>query len=104
MQRLACLLGFVHYPAEHFIFVQIAILNRLVNACQALVDNATGTDIQMTYLRIADLACRQTDSLAAGFQGCMRIICKITVQVRCFCHRRSVGFICGSNAPTIKNH
>ena len=101
MQRLACLLRFVHHPAELFVLIQIAILNRLVNACQALVDNAAGTDIQVTYLGITDLTCRQADSLAAGFQGCMRIICKITVQVRSFCHRRSVCFVCGSNAPTI---
>ena len=45
MQCLACLLRFVHHPAELFVLIQIAILNRLVNACQALVDNTAGTDI-----------------------------------------------------------
>ena len=104
MQCLACLLRFVHHPAELFVLIQIAILNCLVNARKALVNNAAGTYIQVTYLGIADLACGQTDSLAAGFQGCMRIICQITVQVRSFGHSRSVCFICGSNAPTIKNH
>src|SRR5690349_21074180 len=56
------------------ISLQFAVGNRRVNSREILVNDATGAEIKMTYLRIAHLSLRQTNVRAAGAQFAARII------------------------------
>src|SRR5699024_1472636 len=75
-------LDMLHRLKQHFIFEEIAVFNRLVDACEALIHDAAGTDIQMADLRIPHLSFRQTDIQAGRRQFVMRIMIEITVEVR----------------------
>ncbi|GIQ61876.1 hypothetical protein PACILC2_04440 [Paenibacillus cisolokensis] len=69
---------------QRFVFEKFAFPDRLADAGQILVNDPSGPDIEMADFRIAHLAFRKPDRLAASGQGRMRISRPVAVKVRLF--------------------
>src|SRR5699024_11554826 len=68
MKLTAFALDMLHRIKQHFVFEEVAVFDRLVDARQTLIDDAAGTDIQVTNLRIPHLSFRQPDIQAGRGQ------------------------------------
>src|SRR5690625_1619265 len=82
MKLTAFALDMLHRIKQHFVFEEVAVFDRLVDARQTLIDDAAGTDIQVTNLRIPHLSFRQPDIQAGRGQFVVGILIEITVKVR----------------------
>ena len=59
---------------EHLVLKDLTGLNGMVQAHELLHDHAPCTDVEVTDLGVAHLACRQADSLAGSLDGRPRIL------------------------------
>ena len=69
MQRSASLFDLLHSLEQYRIGEKITITDCFGNPGQFLINDSTGTDVQVTDFRIAHLSVRQTDRFARTFQG-----------------------------------
>ena len=69
MQRTAWLLGRIEARVDDLVFVDGTRAARAVDACELLMDDAAGADVQMPDLGVAHLALRQADRLAGRLKA-----------------------------------
>ncbi len=75
-----------------------------VNLHEVLIDDATGTDVEVTDLGVAHLSVGQTDVLTAGQQLAVRVGCIDFVEVRSWSVEDDVSLAVVANAPSVKDH
>ena len=56
--------SFINDRMEGFIFKERAVTDRTCNACKILIYDASRADVRMSYLGVAHLPIRQTNSLS----------------------------------------
>src|SRR5699024_448735 len=72
----------VHCTEQDLIVEEIAVFDGFVDACQTLIDDAAGTDIEVADFRVAHLAFRETYIKTACRQFIMRVFLKEAVEIR----------------------
>ena len=89
--------GSLHVLDQHGVLEHLAVLDGLGDEGQLLVDDAAGTHIGMTHLRVAHLAVGQAHSHAGSVDGGHRIFCHQRVKERLLgCnHGVAVGLVGG---------
>ena len=89
---------------QHLVFKETSFLDGMGNQGELLINDPARPDVQMPYFRISNLACRQSHIFPAGFQLCIRIIRKVTVQMRgagCCSRIERTG---RGDSPSVQNH
>lgn len=90
MELMACFLGFVHGFKKHGILLKGSIFDGPSDARQVLIDNASGTNGQMTHFRVSHLPSRQANSFTAWLELTMGIAMEIEIQMGCLGFGRRV--------------
>ena len=104
MQALAVLFG-IFVSSHHLrILHDGAIGASTVNLHQVLINDASGTDVQVTYLRVTHLSVGQTHVLARSQQFRVRIVGMERIHERSGSFKNYVAVVVLTNAPTIENH
>ncbi len=97
--------GAVLECALHFgVVVDGAALDGFVDFHEVLIYDASGTDVEVTYFRVAHLSVRQTDVFAACLELGVRIGLEQIVVVGVRSAVYGVCVVVGTDAPTVENH
>lgn len=88
---------------KRLVFRKAALLHRLGNAGQLLINNTSRTDIRMTDLRIAHLSVRQSDVHPGRADLCLRPSCKQPVDIRFICCMNRIAVVAFVNTEAIHN-
>ena len=104
MDALTLLLGIAIGTLDFRILKDAAILAGTVNLDKVLIDDATGTDVQVTYFAVAHLSVRQTYVFAAGIQLRMWADCVQIVKIRCGRAEDNVATSLVADSPSVENH
>ena len=92
-----------HCIQQHRMRKEFAILDHQINARNVHVDNASGTNIEMTDLAVAHLPFGQPNKWPAGMNQRVRILPQQAVVGRFAGESDGVGFRFGSVSPAVEN-
>ena len=104
MQCGIVFLTMLHRLQQCGIFKEIAVLNRLCDACQLLINDTPCAHIQMPNLGIAHLPCRQTNVQTAGIALDEGIFLHQSVQNRGLCQLYGIALCFIIQTKAIQNH
>ena len=104
VERLAVVLGVVHGLQQGLVLIHVAILGRLGDAGQLLVDDAARADVGVAYLRVAHLPVRKADIKAGSADLGVGVLGKIFVEVRLFGGMDGVAVVGVVDAETVEDH
>ena len=80
------------------------VTDRAVDLHQVLINDTTGTDIEVPHFGVSHLSVRQTYVLTARLQLRVRVLCQQRIPMRRRRHTDHIGFTLVSDAPAIQNH
>ena len=103
VQRLAVVLGVVHGLQQGLVLIHVAVLGRLGDAGQLLVDDAAGTDVGVAHFAVAHLAVRQAHVHAGGANLGVGVLGEDFIQVGFVGGGNGVALY-GSNAEAVQDH
>ena len=104
MHALAVGLGILvgrHYLG---VFQDAAVCTGAVNLHQILIYDATGTDIEVSYLRVTHLSVGQTYTLSACQELAVRVCSIKVVHERCGCIEDHITLAMIADAPSVEDH
>ena len=104
MQCGIVFLTMLHRLQQCGIFKEIAVLNRLCDTCQLLINDTPCAHIQMPNLRISHLPCRQTNVQTAGIALDEGIFLHQSVQNRGLCQLYGIALCFIIQTEAIQNH
>ena len=101
---LAVLLGIGEGGDDFLVLQDAAVGTGTVDLHQVLVDDAAGTDIEVTHFGVAHLSVGQAHVLAASLQLGVRIVGQQAVPIGSGSHRDYIVLLTVADAPTVQNH
>ena len=104
MEFLSALRHIVVGGLDFRIFEQLVLPARHINFHKVLINDPSGTEVQMSHLRISHLSLRKSHSLAAGLKMRMWIFRAERIDIWC---ALSVDCVCPvmlALAPTVEDH
>ncbi len=104
VQSVSGLLGVGICALDFWVVHNGAVGNGAVDFYQVLIDNASGADIEVTYLAVTHLTVRQSDVFARSLKFGVRIFFNETVPIWFGCLVYSVAVVVGTDAPAVQNH
>ena len=104
VDALASLLGVFVGADDFWVFQNAAVCAGAVDFHQILIDDATGTDVQVTHLAVTHLSIGQTYILTTCQKLAVRISCVNLVKVRSWSVEDDIPFAVSANAPAVENH
>ena len=81
-----------------------AVGTSAVDFHKVLIDDATGTDVEVTDLRVTHLSIGQTDVLTACQELAVRIGSIQFVEIRSRCVEDDISLAVSADAPAVENH
>ena len=104
VQLAAVLLDVLHSLHENFIFKEIAILDRLGDTGQILINDTSCTHVQVTDLRVSHLSVRKADIKTAGLSLYKRAFLHQAVHNRCLRQCDCIVVLSRVQSIAIQNH
>ena len=104
METLAGLLS-IRVSGDNLLVLQdVTALAGLVDLHKILIHDATGTDIEVTYLRVAHLSFRQTHILTASHELRVSASSVEQVKIRCRGVVDNITAVVFAKSPTVEDH
>ena len=104
VHSLALAHGILEGALHLLVLHDAAVLAGAVDFHEVLIDDASGTDIQVAHLRVTHLSVGQTHVLAAGLQLAVGIGSIEIVHVGCRRLIDDVAFLFVADAPSVEDH
>ena len=104
VQLAVMLLHLIHRLQQDFILKKVSILNRLGDSGQILIDDPSGSHIEMANLRIAHLPVRKADIKPAGLTLHKRILLHQPVHHGSLCQRNRIVVFSRIQSVAVKDH
>ena len=104
MQSFACLLGIAVSGLDTWILKDRTVLAGAVNLHQILINHTSGTDVQVTYLRISHLSVRQPYILTGSLKLGMCTDSVQIVEIRGWSAIDNITVTVFSDAPSVEDH
>ncbi len=102
--RFACGGGFLNRAGQHRVCKEGAFFNFNIQTGQILVDNASGTQVDVSNFGVAHLTIGQTHFQAGRINQCMRTLCPQCIHDRGFSVENGVILLIFAIAIAIQNH
>ena len=104
MNALTRLLSISESRLDLRVFEDRAISTSTVNLDKVLINDASCTNIKVTYLRVAHLSVRQTDILSRSLELRVWIISVEIIHVRGWSLEDDITLTLVTDSPSIENH
>ena len=104
MESLAVLFGVVVGADDFGIFEDRAVGTGTIDFHKVLIDDASGTDVEVSHFRVTHLSVGQTNVFTAGKQLRVRIFFVQTVDKGCRRLEDNVAFAVRTVTPAVETH
>ena len=104
MQLAVIFPDIVHRLQQNFILKEVAVLDRLGDPCQILIDDTAGSHVKVSDLRVSHLPVRETDIQPAGLSLHKRILLHQAVHHRFVCLSDRVMVFSRIQSISVKDH